>query len=83
MEWWTLHRRATDGAPTEETTDALCALLFNVMGYLHELEKGRREPVIFYPTGSGIPKMVDGDRHGAEERDRAWENRNNDTGGRH
>ncbi len=37
MEWWALHR-AGNGASDE----ALCALLFNTMGYLHELLKARR-----------------------------------------
>lgn len=35
MDWWTSH---TVMAPDE---DAICALLFNAMGYLHELLKGR------------------------------------------
>lgn len=40
MEVWTLHRtnRAVDSAPAEE---ALCALLFNIMGMLHEILKSR------------------------------------------
>jgi hypothetical protein len=33
MDWWTLHRTGTSFPGLE---DALCALLFNVMGYLHE-----------------------------------------------
>jgi len=41
MEWWVLHRRPY--IHTEERRDALCALLFNVMGYLHEeLKKGNQ-----------------------------------------
>ena len=33
MDWWMNHRGLDSGVPTDE---ALCALLFNVMGYLHE-----------------------------------------------
>ncbi len=33
MEWWRIHR---NGAAPELLNEALCALLFNVMGYLHE-----------------------------------------------
>lgn len=37
MDWWSLHRgREGTDADLEE---ALCALLFNVQGYLHELLK--------------------------------------------
>lgn len=43
MDWWTMHR---SGAPTASALDAieesLCALMFNVMGYLHELIMLRR-----------------------------------------
>jgi hypothetical protein len=36
FDWWKEHR----GIPTKEgIEDALCALMFNVMGYLHELLK--------------------------------------------
>ena len=39
--WWCLHRQnATPSLETEEhMREALCALLFNVQGYLHELLK--------------------------------------------
>ena len=49
MDWWTWHRK---GRPTvklardlwdEMIEDALCALLFNVQGYLHEHLKRKRE----------------------------------------
>lgn len=42
VEVWTLHRtnRAVDSAPAEE---ALCAVMFNAMGMLHEILK-LREP---------------------------------------
>ena len=33
MSWWLLHRGHT---ASEELEEALCALLFNVQGYLHE-----------------------------------------------
>lgn len=37
MDWWTLHREDwRDGEKDEELEAALCALLFNVQGYLHE-----------------------------------------------
>jgi hypothetical protein len=40
MDWWKEHRglRSREGL-----IDALCALLFNVMGYLHETLKEGRE----------------------------------------
>ena len=34
MDWWTCHRAEEEDQYLVET--ALCALLFNVMGYLHE-----------------------------------------------
>lgn len=39
MEWWTAHRN--DAVFNDETEDILCALLFNVQGYLHEMRKQR------------------------------------------
>lgn len=40
MAWWTEHRRY----PLQEgIQDALCGLLFNVMGYLHEHLKDEEE----------------------------------------
>lgn len=36
LTWWILHRAKIT---TDETCEALCALLFNVMGYLHETLK--------------------------------------------
>lgn len=39
LDWWMEHR----GLPSREgLEDALCALLFNVSGYLHELLKDKR-----------------------------------------
>jgi|TARA_R110000823_G_scaffold229911_1_gene356813 hypothetical protein len=34
MDWWKLYR--SNVAPAEKMEDALCALMFNVMGFLHE-----------------------------------------------
>lgn len=40
MDWWLEHR----ALPSREgLEDALCALLFNVMGYLHEILKDKNE----------------------------------------
>jgi hypothetical protein len=39
LEWWKLHRAGLNHA--EWVEDALCALLFNVQGYLHETLKAR------------------------------------------
>jgi hypothetical protein len=38
MAWWSLHRSAP---ADEDLEDALCAMLFNVSGYLHETLKSR------------------------------------------
>src|SRR5215510_947025 len=42
MDWWLMHR-GYDPASAEKPSleDALCALLFNVQGYLHEAIKWR------------------------------------------
>ena len=37
MDWWLCHRKYERGQECIE--DALCALMFNVQGYLHELLK--------------------------------------------
>ena len=46
MDWWYLHRDSDQVESEEEAVEierdlqeALCALMFNVMGYLHELLK--------------------------------------------
>jgi hypothetical protein len=39
MDWWMEHRGR---ASREGLEDALCGLLFNVMGYLHETLEGQR-----------------------------------------
>jgi hypothetical protein len=33
MDWWTMHRADYD---SDELEEAICALIFNAMGYLHE-----------------------------------------------
>ena len=38
MDWWLCHRDFT-GEASESLEDALCALIFNASGYLHELLK--------------------------------------------
>ena len=40
MEWWGCHRLGAD-MPEEDVENALCALLFNVQGYLYEVLQGR------------------------------------------
>ena len=40
FDWWTEHR---GNESREGMEDALCGLLFNVMGYLHEFEKEKKE----------------------------------------
>jgi hypothetical protein len=42
VDWWRLHRalqEAPEPTATAAQVDALCALMFNVQGYLHELLK--------------------------------------------
>jgi hypothetical protein len=43
FDWWAAHREAIfpGEAPTIQTEEAICALIFNAFGYLHELEKNR------------------------------------------
>lgn len=45
MMWWTEHRRFKDGErprfQPDEIEESLCAVLFNVMGYLHEILKAK------------------------------------------
>lgn len=41
MDVWSLHRK---GGTRAELEEALCGVLFNAMGYLHELEKGKQTP---------------------------------------
>jgi len=37
MDWWMWHRDVDNTASQETTEDAICALIFNASGYLHEL----------------------------------------------
>ena len=39
VDWWLMHRSCKDRRGVE---DALCGLLFNVQGYLHELLRAQR-----------------------------------------
>jgi hypothetical protein len=43
FDWWKLHRGLDATSPEDghqiDKVEALCALLFNVQGYLHELLK--------------------------------------------
>lgn len=41
MDWWTIHRDK-GVQDLDELEDAICALMFNAMGYLHELIKETR-----------------------------------------
>lgn len=39
MDWWTLHREDVEGTD-DEIEEAICALMFNCEGYLHEMLTG-------------------------------------------
>lgn len=39
MEWWSLHRDALVPLGTADMEDAMCGVLFNTMGYLHEMNE--------------------------------------------
>ncbi len=42
VEWWKIHRNPMlNGEGPNELEDILCAVMFNVMGYLHETLKKR------------------------------------------
>lgn len=41
IDWWKHHRK--EGVTTETLEDTLCALLFNVSGFLHETLKAKRK----------------------------------------
>jgi hypothetical protein len=48
MDWW-LHHRGFPEEASEPVEEALCALMFNISGYLHELlvaKRGSRPPVV-------------------------------------
>jgi hypothetical protein len=38
MDWWKVHRKVS----SVDLEESLCALMFNVMGYLHETLKGKQ-----------------------------------------
>ena len=42
MDWW-LHHRGCPEQANESLEDSLCALLFNTMGYLHEVLKEKEQ----------------------------------------
>ena len=42
FDWWWIHRGCETWV-AEKLEDTLCALMFNVMGYLHEHLKGQRQ----------------------------------------
>lgn len=54
MDWWSLHRQRVKGIvmPEKLVEDTLCAMLFNIQGYLHESIKNRRN----------VPKMSENGR---------------------
>lgn len=39
MDWWEQHREPDGGGSVDVLEEAICALLFNAMGYLHELSR--------------------------------------------
>jgi len=41
MDVWRIHRGYTEATEPEDVTEALVALMFNTMGYLHEVLRGR------------------------------------------
>lgn len=41
FDWWTAHRHPLDKGDMYQE-DAMCALLFNLQGYLHEVLKAKR-----------------------------------------
>lgn len=54
MDWWKIHRGyATEGYEGESREEVLCALIFNAMGYLHEILK-EKQPEELLP-GRCIP----------------------------
>ena len=43
MDWWRLHRQPATAETVDALEETLCAVMFNVMGYLHELLKRRSD----------------------------------------
>lgn len=44
MDLWLLHRGYGDKSESPEVEEVLCAILFNVMGYLHSILNEDRKP---------------------------------------
>lgn len=69
FDWWQLHRGNTvvDARDNHPVTaeEAICALLFNAMGYLHELLKGTAEASAETPCLRIHPLTGDVSREGA------------------
>lgn len=42
MDWWLLHR-GYSARPGVDLEEALCAVIFNAQGYLHEILKAQRD----------------------------------------
>lgn len=49
MDWW-LHHRGHPGKADEDLEESLTALMFNVMGYLHEVLKEKESALQATPT---------------------------------
>ena len=47
VAWWKWHRAGTN-VNQDEVEDALCALMFNAEGYLHELLKSKRQREVMH-----------------------------------
>jgi len=45
FDWWSCHRNLGTGGQVE-LEESLCALVFNAMGYLHELQSQKKEAVL-------------------------------------
>ena len=54
MDWW-LHHRGASGKATEGLEESLCALMFNTMGYLHEILKESESSEVCPTTSTGDP----------------------------
>jgi len=55
MDWWMEHRGYKS---REGIEDALCALLFNVQGYLYEILKVREDERLFIEKGESNEKQI-------------------------
>ena len=45
LDWWTIHQYP-DNMSIDDLKETLCAMLFNVQGYLHELLKKENTPTV-------------------------------------